>query len=798
MKFTHNEKEFEFNDSLKIYLNKMNYFANKQNEFITLINNDLLRMTEPTIIFKNMETVFNRFIMELIKELAEYGFYDKTCEDYLETNQGYLDLLTAVNKYYDYVHSIDQEQLSIAQNEINQIEVEEDRNITGLQFGIISNSITAHILYGLQNDSVIRKQTKQAEKNFIARGQVVLTNKKATVNRKSESYYKNTFSDDCKNSIISFMSYIFGVYINDLDKCKQIDKKCISGINLERSFSLLKNLEVVPDKKKLLYTAIETCPYNNEIYEKAISLYCLDEIMFDIAHWLDLDQYVIELITKQIEKSDTNGKKQLISISEYIVSNISNPESIHLYERTLNQVQLYFINLIDDHPFDFKSTTCLDNIHKCVYDVIPEAEFQFLLQLFGEKRVTQTLASKSGTTFYNYHQFMDDLCGALYKITENAYHQSEEIKKLNHIAAQEKAKANAIQKKKHQEELIKKQEELEKTKLEKKRKITKTTIIAFTSVIFITIIAILININIKNTKYNNAVEAYNNGNYKVAISYFENSNYKDSSEYLIKTYAGIGTTTDDVNICEDMYNKVSTNEQKVEIILHETDLYIESGDLNKSISTLNGKVKELPELQTMYESKIIDAARNELTNNNYEAAFNILAGFQNTNNSDYISIMNDTCANLINNLNCKFEVQYMSKIAKDYYDRENVENMYYCRYALSYIDGNSYIDVDKAKSLLTNVSDNYYLKNKISNYINNVEKISGDYFNSEAGTIVKSITVEGSSDIDGNLFYSINYENDPHIYGTPVTDKNGQTYELNGDSLIVTSKNGHQIVYKHN
>ena len=38
-----------------------------------------------------------------------------------------------------------------------------DSKITGLGFGIISNSIISHIVYLTQNEAEIRKQTKEAE-----------------------------------------------------------------------------------------------------------------------------------------------------------------------------------------------------------------------------------------------------------------------------------------------------------------------------------------------------------------------------------------------------------------------------------------------------------------------------------------------------------------------------------------------------------------------------------------------------------------------------------------------------------
>lgn len=67
-----------------------------------------------------------------------------------------------------------------------------------------------------------------------------------------------------------FTAELLTIYIEKLEELNKYDSSKIFKYDLTRSVELLKNLELVPDKKLIIKKAFETCPYNADVYEAVI------------------------------------------------------------------------------------------------------------------------------------------------------------------------------------------------------------------------------------------------------------------------------------------------------------------------------------------------------------------------------------------------------------------------------------------------------------------------------------------------------------------------------------------------
>ena len=112
-----------------------------------------------------------------------------------------------------------------------------------------------------------------------------------------------------------FTAELLTIYIEKLEELNKYDSSKIFKYDLTRSVELLKNLELVPDKKLIIKKAFETCPYNADVYEAVI-----DCGLFDVESLITAKKFHQEkILENKIENLAKLSLDDKAVVEEYII-----------------------------------------------------------------------------------------------------------------------------------------------------------------------------------------------------------------------------------------------------------------------------------------------------------------------------------------------------------------------------------------------------------------------------------------------------------------------------------------------
>lgn len=141
--------------------------------------------------------------------------------------------------------------------------------VTGLGFGIISNSIASHIIYQIQNEAKIRKQQAEAEAYL----QSTYSSIEASANRQlaasQSQYFNSRYIPAMKQAINDACQEILATAMVFLWMHQKIDLEVVKNMDFDKSQEILARLSLTESKDAALAAALCSCPYNVNVYVAA-------------------------------------------------------------------------------------------------------------------------------------------------------------------------------------------------------------------------------------------------------------------------------------------------------------------------------------------------------------------------------------------------------------------------------------------------------------------------------------------------------------------------------------------------
>lgn len=296
--------QITFHKDLKKYYDIRNELWEERNNRKAGIN----EKAEPSDIQSRLSVLLLDYIQkDLIAPLANYGLYDVTTEDFLVENPGYHDLLLATQRHYEYALLLENTLTDTAEKNKARSADLASQSITGMGFGVISNDWVAHALYAAQSKSVMDKQVAEAQAKYNAMISMINSTTKQAIDDGIKKYKTETYLPAVRKSIDAIFEYVLSKYCDFLSKAGQFDKKCLDGIDGDRSNSVLSNLDVVADKEKIIYGAIQLCPYNLDTYKTLFKLKLpYNDLHREILDYFELTKVLCEWLVDQFGPSDCN------------------------------------------------------------------------------------------------------------------------------------------------------------------------------------------------------------------------------------------------------------------------------------------------------------------------------------------------------------------------------------------------------------------------------------------------------------------------------------------------------------
>lgn len=316
------ETQLEFHDDLKKYYALSCEFQAAHDKAHKTVRGSFIARKEPAEIFQSIEAVTKQFVGDLINRLSNYGVFDRAASDYLNTNNGYLQLLNATTAYYEYTKNTTERNHAIAEASKESANASINSSISGLDFGIISSSIIDHAVYAAMNNAEIRKQSAAAFDRYCAVCNVINANRDSKITEEISEYYINQYVPAITAALAALYGHLLSTYTTDLNTCGQLDLDCLEHIDLQRSNEIVNNIDNIDNKQGVFLKAIELCPYNINAYLKGYSAYLypqglsVNDVCGDLIKYFNLEKALSNILVSASSLCD-KAKEYLIKDDYY-------------------------------------------------------------------------------------------------------------------------------------------------------------------------------------------------------------------------------------------------------------------------------------------------------------------------------------------------------------------------------------------------------------------------------------------------------------------------------------------------
>lgn len=221
--------------------------------------------------------IYNATIDELVGRTPE-NYTWKTCSD-ASTNDGVKMFFKALCDAVLEPAKALLEQMNSFMSQAQQAEAERDSKITGTGFGIITNDIIGFGVWAAMENSAIKKQASAAGAQFRSEIDTIQRNLENNSKVRLDKYGKEVWLPSLKNSIDLFVISLFNKYMEILISNGKFNPDALKYIDIAKSQGILQNINTTENKVGILDAAFLSCPFNPEIYDIAISICNVEEVV---------------------------------------------------------------------------------------------------------------------------------------------------------------------------------------------------------------------------------------------------------------------------------------------------------------------------------------------------------------------------------------------------------------------------------------------------------------------------------------------------------------------------------------
>ena len=291
-------KEYSIPKDVLTYYEMLSFTENSIERLIRFFLNKIKNNINTIHIDNFFEQEIVNEVGEFIKKLCNYDIYNKTVKDYLSSNKGY-ELFNQINEQAsEHINTLHEARNEAYREGVQKALQRKEESVTGLDFGIISGSFVNHMIYASMNASKIKEQEATALKQYNQEINQLQKNITETLETNVKHYIDTFYIPNAKLALTALLYGCLDSYISDLILHDCFDKNVLNYIDIKRSNDLLGNLSFSSNKKAILENAFLACPYNIEVYMKALSSDSLDYDSFQVAKLFNLNDIIIDFLKK--------------------------------------------------------------------------------------------------------------------------------------------------------------------------------------------------------------------------------------------------------------------------------------------------------------------------------------------------------------------------------------------------------------------------------------------------------------------------------------------------------------------
>lgn len=342
------EKEYLFPQEIKDYISYCQKIQKVNDNFLTVLTK---RVQDRWYDYpdKEFEELFRESGKEVITLLSQDKIYDVTISELVDQNTGYISFQNITKAGFEKYKNIYVEATEEFIKGYENAQMIANSKVTGSGLTLYSSSLLAHMTFAALESNTVKKQVAKADKEY-REAMAMLSKKNQTAQEKKENdFLYNELYPAYFGIVGEFVSELLEKYLNILYKHSVYDYPKVKAYNIQKSTELLKNLDIVDDKKEVLALAFENCPYNDGVYQKVVDLGYMDLDTFRTLQILGKEDNVINSIQSYCV-SQSNSIEILDNyISILAVAKNENKEKLcdELYAAKIENIVQHYQNLND-------------------------------------------------------------------------------------------------------------------------------------------------------------------------------------------------------------------------------------------------------------------------------------------------------------------------------------------------------------------------------------------------------------------------------------------------------------------
>lgn len=302
------DREYKIPEDLLVYIDLLTITEEIKADIFRDFLRKLSSAESPCVSDDQMRGTIERQVSKFISKLTENDIYDRTVNDYIRENEGY-KLISKVNAAaLDEAKRVLKQQMSDWIEGYEDAIQKKDASVTGLGFSIWSGSFVNHAIYAAMEASKVNEQEKAAAKEYqkdMAELDARIENRK---NADEKLYIANTYKPHMETAITVFAYELLDTFISDLIKYGKLDKNILNYTHIDRSNDLLKNLGLSQNKEAVLHKAFEACPYNLQVYSKALNYGLLNYDSYQTAQYFKQGNNILFSLVGNLGEVDYPSK----------------------------------------------------------------------------------------------------------------------------------------------------------------------------------------------------------------------------------------------------------------------------------------------------------------------------------------------------------------------------------------------------------------------------------------------------------------------------------------------------------
>lgn len=297
------EEIYSFPEELQEYVIYMKEFEAMYDRLFSILTARIKRKwyDYPDEEFKE---ILHNEARRIISNLSSYDIYDVSLSDLIGQNKGlaYLDEMT--KEEFEKRKQISIDAIRDYQEKLENAQTHAASQITGSRMALISNSVLAHMTFSALESNTIKRQMNKADDEFKRTMKAIeYQNTSTKERRENDLLFKSTYPKYA-DVVTLFVTELTEKFFGILEQHNVYQYSKVIPYNSQRSSELLDNIDLVDEanKKKVLVQAFQSCPYNANVYYKAIELNFADFDLISTIDTYEQRESLIELLYENAKK----------------------------------------------------------------------------------------------------------------------------------------------------------------------------------------------------------------------------------------------------------------------------------------------------------------------------------------------------------------------------------------------------------------------------------------------------------------------------------------------------------------